>query len=239
MRLWSRTTLYALSVGAHAVLGVALGTIPPPRRHEVVAISFTETKKPKPPAPAQLPPEPEPPPAPTIAPVRAKVAPPATAKAEPPSSSPARASSGLDALPDFGLALGGGGPGGLAIPAGGGGGPVAAPAPAQAKTLARAAAPKIDECLDPPAKPKVLTRTTPAYTAEARAAGVGGKVRVEIVVDDRGRVVTARIIEGLGHGLDEAALAAARAMTFDAAVRCGKAVSATFKIGFTFSPSAP
>jgi len=51
-------------------------------------------------------------------------------------------------------------------------------------------------------------------------------------------VTHVRLIEGLGHGLDESAMAAARAMTFEAAQRCGRAVSATFKVGFTFSPSA-
>jgi protein TonB len=230
MRLGSRTTLYVLSLGAHGALGAFLGTIPTAKSHETVAISFTETKA-KAPAPAQLPPEPEPPVKPA-APVRAKAAPPAAAK---PAAQVANANTtpGLDALPDFGLSLGGGS-GGLAIAAAG---PAAAPTSvAVTKTLTPAAVPKRDDCTEPPVKAKVLSRPTPAFTAEARVAGVSGKVRVEIVVDEHGRVVSVRVLEGLGHGLDEAALAAARAMTFEAATRCGKPTTATFKVGFTFSP---
>jgi len=90
-----------------------------------------------------------------------------------------------------------------------------------------------------PAKPKLVSRPTPAYTDDARAAGISGKVRVEITVDEQGRVVAVRLLQGLGHGLDEAAVAAARAMTFEPAVRCGRSSSATFKVGFNFSPGTP
>jgi protein TonB len=235
VRFASRTTVYAVSIGAHALLGAFLATLPPPKHRETVAISFTETKKAKPPAPVAPPPEPDPAPAPKAAPPQAKTVPPSVAKAMP-AVAKAPAASGLDALPDFGVSLGGGSGDGVAIPKGG---PApAATAEAFAKTLARPAPPKHDECAEPLVKPKPLSRPTPAYTAEARAAGIAGKVRVEIVVDDQGHVLSARVIEGLGHGLDEAALAAARAMTFSAAVRCGKAVSASFKIGFTFSPTS-
>jgi len=230
----SRTSLYALSVGAHAALGVFLGTIPTAKHHDVVAISFTETRKAKPPAPAPLPLEPEPPPA-EPAPVRSKVAPTPKAKALPVAD--LGAASSLNAAPDFGLSLGGSGGPGLAIPQGGPA-PSAPPATVEAKALSRAKPAKTDECAEPAGKPKLLSRPTPVYTAEARVAGIAGKVRVEIVVDDRGQVTHVRLIEGLGHGLDESAMAAARAMTFEAAQRCGRAVSATFKVGFTFSPSA-
>ena len=224
---------FAVSVAAHLLLGVALASLPREIRHEAVAISFRDVSKPKPPAKIDPPPEREPPPAPTRA-ARAKAAPPAAkpAAAEP---SHAQAASGMDALPDFGLALSGGGAGGMAIPAGGGGRAVAPVAAAAAKTLSRVA-PKGDDCADPPAKPRPLSRPSPAYTEEARAAGISGKVRVEITVDEHGRVVSVRVLQGLGHGLDEAALAAARAMTFEPATRCGAPSSATFKIGFTFAP---
>lgn len=230
MSLVGRASLYTFSIGAHAVLGAYLGTIPPAKSHETVAISFTETHKVKP-AAAKLPREPDP--APPSAPAQAKASPTPAAPAHAPEAS-APAAPGLAALPDFGLALEGGGSGGLAVP-------VARPAtsaePAStSKTLARTAPSKADDCGDPPAKPKPLSRPTPAYTADALALGIAGKVRVEVSVDDQGRVVSVRVIEGLGHGLDESALAAARAMTFDPARRCGRPTTATFKIGFTFSP---
>jgi protein TonB len=222
-----------VSVGAHVVLGVVLGAVHAEKRRETVAIAFRDTKKaPPPPPPPALPPDLKPPPAAPRA-MRAKTAPPDATKPAPAAAQAAA----VDSLPDFGLSLTGGGSGGLAIPVGGRASREAPAAPMAAKTLSRGPA-KADDCSDPPAKPRPLTRSTPAYTAEARAAGVSGKVRIEITVDERGRVVAARVLQGLGHGLDEAALAAAREMTFEPATRCGRPSAATFKIGFTFAPSS-
>jgi protein TonB len=233
----ARTYLFAISLGAHAVLGVALAAMPARGRREVIAISMAETKKPKPVEHVEPPPSPEPP-VPATHPVRAKTA---AAPPKPADVPPANAAtpSSLDALPDFGLSLSNGSGPGLAVAAGARPlGPVA-PTSAATKTLARTAPVEADDCADPPAKPKALSRPTPAYTEQARAAGVSGKVRVEITVDARGRVTAVRVLQGLGHGLDEAALAAARAMTFEPAVRCGKPAAATFKVAFNFAPVTP
>ena len=75
----------------------------------------------------------------------------------------------------------------------------------------------------------------PAYTPQALEAGVEGKVRIQFTVDETGLVVDVRLLAGLGYGLDEAALAAARQATFEAAVRCGKPVSATFTVSMRFT----
>jgi protein TonB len=233
-----RAQLIALSLGAHAVGGLLLGSMPARKHTETIAISIASAPKPKTAAKVERLSEPEParPAAPVHA-VRAKAAPAPKAAAELPTHAEAPPSS-LDAMPDFGLSLSGGGSGGVTIPSARS--PIAASAPtATAKTLTRAASPRPDDCGDPPAKPKLVSRPTPAYTAEAQAASVSGKVRVEITVDEHGRVVSVRLIQGLGHGLDEAALAAARGMTFEPGVRCGKPTAATFKVGFTFAPPAP
>jgi protein TonB len=103
------------------------------------------------------------------------------------------------------------------------------------RALAQAPLPAIDDCADPPAKPKPVSVPQPAYTEAARAAAVEGKVRVELTVDEAGRVVSVRVLSGLGHGLDEAAVAAAKAATFQPAVRCGKPTRATFTISMRFS----
>jgi protein TonB len=101
-----RTQLIAVSLGAHVALGLGLGSIPPRKHRETIAITVSETKK-KPPPPHVDPPPPEPEPA-AQRPTRAKSAPP-PAKAQPVApSANAQASSALDALPDFGLALSGG-----------------------------------------------------------------------------------------------------------------------------------
>jgi periplasmic protein TonB len=231
-----RTYLFAISLGVHVALGAALATIPVRARREVIAISMAETKKPKP----VVHPDPPPPPEPVKAaarPVQAKAAP-APPKATDVAPANDASPSLADALPDFGLALSNGAGGGVAVPAGG---RANAPVPAAnaTKTLSRGARGPADDCDDPPAKPKPRSRPTPAYTEQARAAGVSGKVRVEITVNEQGRVVSVRVLQGLGYGLDEAAVAAARSMTFEPAVRCGKAASATFRVGFNFSPGTP
>lgn len=48
------------------------------------------------------------------------------------------------------------------------------------------------------------------YPAAARAAGVAGRVYVRFVVGADGKVRDAQVMQGLGHGCDEAALAAVR-----------------------------
>ncbi|MBE7454414.1 MAG: TonB family protein [Kofleriaceae bacterium] len=57
-----------------------------------------------------------------------------------------------------------------------------------------------------------------SYPAEARRLGVEGKIRVRLLVDATGKVTQARLLGGLGHGLDELALARARAIEFEPAL---------------------
>ena len=223
--------LLAASLGVHVALAAGLGSIPPRKRREVVSIKVSETKKPKTPPKEEPPPPPEPAKAPEPRPQKAKAAP-APAKETPPAPAAAAAPAGMDALPDFGVSMSGGG--GLAVPAGGGG-PAPAAAPAAAKTVARAVAPKND-CDEPPAKPKLVTSPTPpAYPVAERASGVSGKVRVEITVDEHGRITAVRVLSGLGGAFDAAAIAAARSAAFEAAVRCGKPSAGVFKVSFTFN----
>lgn len=231
-----RAWLIGGSLVAHGLLVVALGGLRAPAEVLATAIEVTETAKKEPPAPA--PPPPEPPKAPELKPL-----PKAAAKAPevPPDAPPPDAPAPMATLPDFGLELSGGtGVGnGLALPAGSGAEPVkAAPAPVE-KTFAKAApAPKpADACDEPTAKPKLLELPQPVYTDAARAAGVEGKVRVQLTVDETGKVIDARALTSLGHGLDEAALAAARAATFEPALRCGRPSRSTFTIAIRFAAS--
>lgn len=222
------------SLLTHGGLMLWLGKLEAPPARSATAIEVFETvKEPPPPVAAQVDPEPPPP---TEAPQRAKSARPAEAARPEPTNAPA--SHALADLPDFGLELsGGGGPGGLAVPQ-------AAPAARNeprapvAKTLRQAPAPKTtDACEEGPAKPKLLNLPQPAYTEAARAAGVEGKVRVELTVDETGKVVSVRALTTLGHGLDEAALVAAQGATFEPAVRCGRPSRSTFTIAIRFSAS--
>lgn len=226
------------SLVAHAIMVVALGGIRAPAEIMATAIEVTETaKKETPPPPPDPPPEPPKPPEPKHLSKPAAKAP----EAPPPEAAPPESPSPMADLPDFGLELSGGtgGGNGLAMPKGGDARP-AKPAPsAVQKTFEKAAAaPKpVDTCDEPPAKPKLLNLPQPAYTDAARAAGIEGKIRVQLTVDETGKVIDAKALTTLGHGLDEAALAAARSATFEAAVRCGKPSKSTFTIAIRFAAS--
>jgi protein TonB len=45
-----------------------------------------------------------------------------------------------------------------------------------------------------------------AYPVEAERNGIEGKVRLRVTLDERGRVSGVRVLSGLGHGLDQAAM---------------------------------
>jgi periplasmic protein TonB len=55
------------------------------------------------------------------------------------------------------------------------------------------------------------------YPPEARRLGIEGAIRVRLTVDDRGKVEAAVLLNRLGHGLDELALARARQIEFEPA----------------------
>lgn len=55
------------------------------------------------------------------------------------------------------------------------------------------------------------------YPAEARQLGIEGKIRVKLIVDASGAVKSAQLLNKLGHGLDELALARATKILFDPA----------------------
>ena len=229
--------LYLASFGAHLALAAGVVSIKGAKIYEDVSVAVFETAKPEPAKAKRPPPEP-PPEAPNAAAKIAKAEAPKAAPPPPPDApAPAGPSSGAD-IPDFGLSLGGGtGGGGLALPAGGA---KAAAAPASSvhvskKVLGAPAATAAEACAESPTKPKVVSITQPAYTPEARDANIAGRVRVELTVDATGHVSAARMLEGLGHGLDEAALVAARAATFEAGTRCGKAAPTTFVISMRFT----
>jgi protein TonB len=232
----AQKSLLGLSVLFHGALGVLVYRIDMGHSRAATAIQVADAKKQQAPKQAPEPPKPPPPAPKHIAKHAAAPAPEKPAEAAPPPTAP------LAALPDFGLELSGG-VGGLAVPpvAGGaspGASPVAARAlvPAAKRTVTHAAAPA-DTCDEPASKPKPLNVPQPNYTERARAAGIEGKVRVELTVDETGRVVSVRVIQGLGYGLDEAAVQAAQSATFEPALRCGKASRATFTISMRFSAS--
>jgi TonB family protein len=70
----------------------------------------------------------------------------------------------------------------------------------------------------------ILGKPNPVYTDEARKLGIEGEVLVEVIFKASGQVQTVRVVKGLGHGLDEAALRAAEQIRFKPALQEGHTV---------------
>jgi protein TonB len=69
--------------------------------------------------------------------------------------------------------------------------------------------------VSPMAHPPVITYTPkPAYTAEASSLHLEGEARVSVRLDANGTVQVLGLTRGLGHGLDQSALAAAQGIRF-------------------------
>lgn len=84
------------------------------------------------------------------------------------------------------------------------------------------------------APPQLLETFKPQYPKTARDLGIEGAVRVEILIDREGSVRSARVIEGLGHGTEEAALEAARRLRFKPAEANGRAVAVKIQFIINF-----
>ena len=67
------------------------------------------------------------------------------------------------------------------------------------------------------------------YNEEALAAGIEGQVVLDIVVGEDGRVREVHLVQGLGHGLDEAAIAAIKACQFSPGEKNGEHVAVKIK----------
>jgi protein TonB len=72
------------------------------------------------------------------------------------------------------------------------------------------------------------------YPDAARTAEIEGTVAVSAVVDCTGKVVTASVVTGLGHGLNEAALAAIKKTEFEPFARCAPGIQKSVKINYAF-----
>lgn len=231
---------WAVSAALHGV-GLAIVSQLPESAAQAKPLATVElVEAPPPPPPPVAPPEPKPappPPEPELAP-----APPPPAAVPKPSAKPAahppkpaRAANHAAAVP---VAAG---PGSANTPEiagdfGGDAGDAPAP-PAKAAEPTKAEPPPKAEprCTEALVKTKPLEVPSPLYPEAAREAGVAGKVRVELHLDASGAVISAKVVDGLGSGLDEAALDAARAATFEPARRCGDAVASTFVLAIRFT----
>jgi TonB family protein len=72
------------------------------------------------------------------------------------------------------------------------------------------------------------------YPELARKAGIEGRIIVQFVVDEAGRVQQPRIVRGLGAGLDAEALRVVRQVRFTPGHQRGEAVQVKMSLPITF-----
>ena len=239
-----RAWIFGGSVALHAAFAVAAILIPKPERAETAAIELADIKKkkepPKPPPPPPPPQDkPKPPPPPPHAQAKAK----AESAAPKPEAAPQNLPMSEDGFADLGgIALGNAGPGGdgVAIPtatavrAAGGGGGSSQPKTVTKKAVEQLAPAGPDACTQPVVRPRRTVGVQAKYTKDARQGEIEGLVRIEVTVSETGHVIAARVLSGLGYGLDEAALDAARRCVFEPATLCGRPVVGTAVVAQRF-----
>jgi len=86
----------------------------------------------------------------------------------------------------------------------------------------------------PPTAVEITYRPNAVYTDEARSLKLEGEVLLEVEFAANGQLHVNRIVRGLGHGLDEAAVAAANKMRFKPASRNGQAMDSTAIVHVVF-----
>jgi TonB family protein len=81
---------------------------------------------------------------------------------------------------------------------------------------------------------EITYKPNPAYTDEAKNLKLEGEVLLEVEFLASGQLHVNRVVRGLGHGLDETAVAAANKMRFKPAMRNGQAMDSTAIVHVVF-----
>jgi protein TonB len=82
--------------------------------------------------------------------------------------------------------------------------------------------------------PRIVQKTKPQYTEEARNARVQGSVMLKAELDESGRLIGISVVRGLGYGLDEKAIDCARQWQFEPATRNGVPVRTRVQLEVNF-----
>jgi len=80
----------------------------------------------------------------------------------------------------------------------------------------------------------ILDKPRPQYTAEGRSLRLEGDIVLDMVFQADGTVQVNRVISGLGHGLDEAAMRAAQQIKFKPAKRDGQPIDFPARVRIEF-----
>lgn len=81
---------------------------------------------------------------------------------------------------------------------------------------------------------EILSKPLPSYTVEARALRIQGEVLLEVVLQASGNLHVVRVVQGLGHGLDDNAVKAAEQIRFKPAMRDGRPADSTVVLHVVF-----
>jgi len=81
---------------------------------------------------------------------------------------------------------------------------------------------------------EILSKPTPVYTEEARTQKIEGEVLLEVVLEASGKLHVVKVVRGLGHGLDDAAVRAAEQIRFKPALRDGQPADSTAVLHIIF-----
>ena len=81
---------------------------------------------------------------------------------------------------------------------------------------------------------EILSKPVPIYTDEARAQKIEGEVLLEVSFQATGKIQVLRVVRGLGHGLDDAAVRAAEQIRFKPALKDGQPSDSTAVLHIIF-----
>jgi TonB family protein len=81
---------------------------------------------------------------------------------------------------------------------------------------------------------EILHKPAPQYTEEARKLHIQGEVLLDVVFAASGELEIVKVVRGLGHGLDEAAVRAAERVRFKPATKEGKPIDSKATLHIVF-----
>jgi TonB family protein len=81
---------------------------------------------------------------------------------------------------------------------------------------------------------EILSKPVPVYTQEARSQKIEGEVLLEVTFEASGNIHVVKVVRGLGHGLDDAAVRAAEQMRFKPALKDGQPSDSTALVHIIF-----
>jgi len=245
---------FIAALATHAGIALGLSHMPPPA-HNKPSILEMDVRKTAPPAPKLTqpePPKPPPPEPPRKVVMKQKLAPPPVPTTPPPNQEPPKEPPKDPPKPVFGVTMESTteGDSSFSVPMGnttmidpeksGKHDGKVAPLPASPQAPAAKEYKPVSE-LYVKKLPEIDNEAcghSVQYPDEALQLGIEGKVRLRIELDEKGAIHSIKVVEGLGHGLDQVAVEALkhhRECRFTPAVATdGKSAAYALTYGFTF-----